>query len=481
MKPRNISGMKLTTLVSAALVSTSASAALHPNPSADSDEQAVLTRQDVVHLPAALKNRLGRMARRPHSYLPIPAFAEADKSSKLFQYYLLDTDDFQPNIFTTIIPGINDHAIPTAANAANGKQETIGAVRVVLEPKPGLPTDPEDVEAFIDIFTDLSSLFVINNESGWYEGWMIYDLIVPRVAAPRSDGSAHFGTMTPADASAIAALGDHQNMPGNRFTLDGKAVRFPSSADRFPSRQANVVPVALSMGAYNCLQQSDCHAYWEFNEYTNWVFPQYELPFTGGIPGTFANGLQYNSESLIPGSGPRGVSNNDPPLKQAYGDDPNNPRDPDRGPNASPDDPDRPVTDDEDQKETRLRFIPSGLAKEILLDVVVRVRSFEPGVMDFNRRLFDAYAAEVARVDANDDGVLTFVEADAEEESDGLSNERLYLPPTAYNRFAVTRELDDGLLAPRLAPSQRAWVLSGSLRRVSPSVPASIGRDGDDR
>jgi hypothetical protein len=117
----------------------------------------------------------------------------------------------------------------------------------------------------------------------------------------------------------------------------------------------------------------------------------------------------------------------------------------------------------------------------VLLDVFVRVASFEPAVSGFSKRLYDAYAAEVARVDQNHDGVLTFVEADAEEESDGQSNERLYLSPTVYKRFAVTRELNDGMLAPRLAPSQRAYVLSGSLVRVSPSIPASIGRDGDDR
>src|SRR4029450_5156963 len=48
--------------------------------------------------------------------------------------------------------------------------------------------------------------------------------------------------------------------------------------------QSNVLPIMLSMGAYNCLQQSDCHSYWEFNQYTDWVFPLYELPFTGGSP-----------------------------------------------------------------------------------------------------------------------------------------------------------------------------------------------------
>jgi hypothetical protein len=457
------------------LVATDASSAV------DADAQLVQDRADIKNLPTALKQILTQMAGRPHTYAPMRAFAEADKPSQLFEYYLLDTKHFQPNIFTAIIPGINDHAIPTAANAANGQLPTIGAVRIVLEPKPGLPTDPEDVEAFVDIFTDISGLFVINNESGWYEGWMIHDLMVPRTAPPRADGHARFGTMTDADAAAIAAIGAHHNTSGKRFTLDGNEVRPPTMQDHFPDRQTNVVGIPLSMGAYNCLQQSDCHSYWEFNEYTNWVFPLYELPSTGGVPGTFAAGKQYDVLSLIPGSGPSGVSNNMPPSKQTYGDDPNNPRDPDRGPNASPDDPDRPVTNDDEQKETRLRFIPSGLANEVMLDVFVRVKSFEPDVVDFSKRLYDAYAAEIARVDENGDGVITFEEADAEGQSDGLSNERLYLPPTSYNRFAVTRELDDGFLAPRLAPSQRAYVLSGSLVRVSPPVPASIGRDGDDR
>jgi hypothetical protein len=57
----------------------------------------------------------------------------------------------------------------------------------------------------------------------------------------------------------------------------------------------------------------------------------------------------------------------------------------------------------------------------------------------------------------------------------------LFLPPTVFNRFAVTREINDGLLAPRFAPSQRAWVLTGEVVPVTPAVPASAGRDGDDR
>ena len=111
----------------------------------------VAQRQDVSQLPKPLKKRLVEMAGRPHSYLPLTAFSEAATPSQLFQYYLLDTTEFEPNIFTSVVPGINDNAIPTAANAANGGQRTIGSVRVVLEPKVGKPTDPNDVRAFIDV------------------------------------------------------------------------------------------------------------------------------------------------------------------------------------------------------------------------------------------------------------------------------------------------------------------------------------------
>ena len=96
--------------------------------------------------------------------------------------------------------------------------------------------------------------------------------------------------------------------------------------------------------------------------------------------------------------------------------------------------------------------------------------------------MFDAYAKEVARVDQNHDGIISAVEGDIDSASDGFSdNARLFLPPTAFSRFAVTREINDGLLAPRFAPSERGWVLSGSLVAVQPAVPASAGRDSDDR
>src|SRR5215471_5824254 len=447
----------------------------HPNPNESQDMTAVASRGDIASLPTPLKNQIVRIAGRPHSQLPTQAYAEADGASQLFQYYLLETTGFQPNVFTTILPGVNDH-VQLTVTGANCGLPTIGTVRVVLEPKPGLPTDPNNPRAFIDVFTDISGLFVINNESGWYEGWMIHDLTVaPVQATTRRDGHAQFGTISPADAAMLKRMGGGNNVPGNVFTIDGNAAHLPSATDHFPDRQSNVVPIYLSMGTYNALQQADAHAYWEFNYLgTNWVHPLYELPFTGGFPDSFGaapdafqDGEIGKLQSLIPGSGPRGVNN----RAVVFGDNPTLPRDPDKFDG-----------DVDAQREFRFRNIPSGLAHEIFLDVFERLASFEPGNHDLNRRLFDAYAAEVARVDSNGDGVISAEEGDIDTASDGFEdNSRLFLPATAFNRFAVTREINDGYLAPRFSPSTQAWVLSGTLVPVNPAVPASAGRDSDDR
>jgi hypothetical protein len=447
----------------------------HPNPLAGRDMGIVRNRGDIRNVPEPLKDRLVQLGGRPHSILPLQVFSEADKPSQLVQYYLLDTTNFEPNVFTAQIPGVNDKA-QLSATGANCGLSTIGSVRVVLEPKPGLPTDPNNPRAFIDVFTDLDGLFVINNESGWYEGWMIHDLTVPNVASPRQDNSgATFGTITTADASALAAMGGGNNVPGNVFTTDGMPSHAPSQFDHFPDRQTNVVQLFVSMGAYNSLQQSDTHAYWEFNYLgTNWVHPLYELPFTGGFPDDFGqapdafeDGEIGLLQSIVPGSGPSGIKN----KAALLGDNPNLPRDPDKFDG-----------DIDSQREFRERGVPSGLANEVFLDVYERLASFEPGVTNLEQRLNDAYAAEVARVDQNGDGIISAPEGDIDTASDGFpDNTRLFLPATVFNRFAVTREINDGLLAPRFAPSQRAWVLSGTIVPVNPAVSASTGRDADDR
>src|SRR5262245_46526470 len=69
----------------------------HPNPHAKQDMNKVAKRGDVRHLPLPLIHRLIRMAGRPHSQLPTQAYAEASQPSQLFQYYLLDTNGFEPN------------------------------------------------------------------------------------------------------------------------------------------------------------------------------------------------------------------------------------------------------------------------------------------------------------------------------------------------------------------------------------------------
>src|SRR5256712_6029403 len=189
----------------------------HPNPDAATDTATVAARGDVASLPAPLRDQLVRLADRPHSVLPVQARAEADSPSQLFQYYLLDSTGFEANVFTKIFPGVNDQ-VQLTATGGNCGLPTVGAVRVVLEPKPGLPTDPNDPRAFNDVFTDISPLFVINNESGWYEGWMIHDIRVPAVnPIPRQDGHAQFGAILPEDAEILKNMGTGHNVPGTIF------------------------------------------------------------------------------------------------------------------------------------------------------------------------------------------------------------------------------------------------------------------------
>ena len=170
----------------------------------------------------------------------------------------------------------------------------------------------------------------------------------------------------------------------------------------------------------------------------------------------------------MPGPGPAGIPND--PVK--FGDNPYLPHDPDK------------FNGDADaQREFRMRFTPSGLANEIFLDTFVRLASFEPGT-PFPARLFDAYKFEVGRVDQDGDGVISAVEGDIDSASDGFEdNSRLFLPAFSFNPFAVTREINDGLLAPRFAPSQKAWLVKGFAKRVDPGplLPSSAGRGSDDR
>lgn len=428
----------------------------------------------------ALQDRLATLACSPRSIPPLQIFAEADQKSRLFMYYLLDSTGFQPSVFTTQIPGVNDQAMLTVFGANCGLS-TIGAVRLALEPKPGLPTDPDDVRAFIDVFTDIRGLFVINNESGWYEGWMIHDLRVAPSTPKGQHGPAPIGMITHEDARLLARMGSGNNKTaGNFFTVDGEAPHFPSPNDHFPDRVTNLVPMYLSMGAYNALQQSDAHNYWEFNYTTNWIHPLYELPFAGGFPDhvptqpadTYRDGEISARQSIVPGDSPTS-NNRSPRLAVQFGDNPDLPRDPDKF-----------DADVDSQREFRQRFVPSGIANEALLNAFERLASFEPDEHDLQKRLLDGYKAAVALVDTNGDGIVSAAEGDVDTPNPHCpqgDNTCIFLPARAYNRFAVTREINDGLLGPRFAPSTRGWTVSGVQVTGFPVLETSEGRDSDDR
>ena len=179
--------------------------------------------------------------------------------------------------------------------------------------------------------------------------------------------------MTNADAGAIASWGDHHNVPGKFFTRDGEDAHFPNAKDHFPDKQTNLVSVPLSMGAYNCLQQERLSCLLGIQQITNWAFPLLQGAIvTGRCRRCSAAGERFDVSSLIPGSGPRGVNNDQPELAE-FGDDPDNPRDPDRGSRTQ-----APMIQIArrrtmaTQRNAGLPFIPSGLANEILLDVFVR-------------------------------------------------------------------------------------------------------------
>jgi hypothetical protein len=100
----------------------------------------------------------------------------------------------------------------------------------------------------------------------------------------------------------------------------------------------------------------------------------------------------------------------------------------------------------------------------------------------------------VATVDTNHDGIVSAAEGDIDTENQNCppdpdnpdnpgvrDNACIFLLPRSFNRFAVTREINDGLLAPRFAPSTRGWVLSGRINTGFASFGASEGEDSDDR
>ena len=171
----------------------------------------------------------------------------------------------------------------------------------------------------------------------------------------------------------------------------------------------------------------------------------------------------------MPGSGPKGIKND--PVR--YGDNPNT-----AGvlQASGPRDPDKFDADNDSQREFRQRFIPSGLAREILLDVYERLTSFEPHTTDFNQRLFDAYAAEVARVDANKDGVVSAEEGMWIRPRMAFLIIRVYSSRQRSSTASQSREKSTmGCLRLASPPARRHGYYPGPWHRFAPRCPPPLG------
>ncbi len=396
--------------------------------------------------------RIAELKSRASMYKPQKIFRNHSKRD-FFQYALLDNQHFEPNIWTDHIPGIND-----TAELTGGNPNTVGIARMVTLRKPGLPTDPSDPRSHVGVYLDISGLKTIKAETGWYEATIMYTTRIPPIAPARPDGHAQFGYMTPEDAEIMAAQGTGNNVPGNVFSKGGVAPRYPAKHDVWPDDYTSLVTFPLTAGTFNALSMDDAHHYFEFRPETNMVFPHQEFPFAGGVyalhppEGAYKAGTLGHFLSIVPGSGPLGINNNDPMI---YGDNPADPRDPDRFQAFNP-----------DQREFRLRSVPSGLTEEIHRDVFTRRASFHPEETNLQTRLYLSLAYQYSLIDQNNDGVLTFEELDINGMSDGRPNTRLYFPITEFDRYIIQREINDGMIVPRFANSQRAWVLSGNMKQI---------------
>lgn len=376
-----------------------------------------------VALPAVLESRLKELANcrdRTQSRArtePVQD-VESDAPALLLGYYNISSD------------AANGAFTPQSGGAvcAAPVRSAIGTVRLVVEvPAHGYP-DLADPATKVDYFTDVCGVQPIESESGWYEGWLVHDLKVPPVAdaegqpihvAPGA-GSVTTSLLTQADADRLAEMGEGENVPGNLFTVDGLPPKNGTLGQTTTSGEANVISVFVSLGTWNALRGEDAHAYFRLDAHTNWVAPSNERAVA-----------------------PRHVE-----------DDATSPRDPDRTPDR--------CGGDARAGETRLRRLPSGVAREILIDAYMRLASFLPHEKDTAKRLARAYETEVAKLDRNRDGVLQFSEIDES------SAKQVFVPPRELNRFVVTREINDGLLGPRLVPSAQAFVLAGSAKVLAP-------------
>jgi len=203
---------------------------------------------------------------------------------------------------------VNDHAQLTATGrhcSCDGRGSPPGA-----RAESPAPTDPTDPRALHRRLHRHLRLFVINNESGWYEGWMIHDVTVPR-STPLRDLTGR-----PALARSCPAIGSPQdmgtgnNVPGNTFTVDGKKTRLPAPPIAFRTRPTWCR--STSAWSVNALQQSDAHAILGVQLSRDELGPPtLRVAVHGRVPGqvrarrpTHSKRVRSGScQSIVPGSG----------------------------------------------------------------------------------------------------------------------------------------------------------------------------------
>ena len=194
---------------------------------------------------------------------------------------------------------------------------------------------------------------------------------------PRADGHAQFGELLAADADGARRAGERPRR-ARRALHDRRQRRSPAEPDRSLPRRADErgADPAEHGGLQRAAAERRALLLGVQLPGTNWIHPLYELPFTGGLPGSFENGDVGALQSIVPGPGPSGASElagrvrrqpqpaaRSGPLRRPRG----------GGGAEGKEEPN-------EQREFRERFIPSGLANEIFLDAYERLASFEPGV-----------------------------------------------------------------------------------------------------